>query len=97
MFQRPEFDDGADLLKKERSMPHVTSMEKRGIKIGRKQGIRRGQIQLLLHVATNLFGELPTRIRKQVELLAGHQIQALAADIFKLNSLSEFRDWLKTH
>lgn len=82
-------------------MPHVTSMEKRGIEIGRKQGIERGiamgQTSLMLRIAMNRFGKLPARIRQQVESLTAIQVDALSNDIFDLGSLSEFRDWLKTH
>ncbi len=96
-----ELDERVVLLEKERSMPHVTSMEKRGIAIGRKQGfeegIESGRIGLLLQMFVKRFGELPSRLRKQLEALTAQQVDSLSADFIKLGSLSDLRQWLKAN
>ena len=89
-----ELNERVVLLEKEANMPHITSMEQRGIQIGIEQGIYLGQTNLMMKLLTTRLGELPTQLRERIESLESSQIEALSDELFKISSIRKLNEWL---
>ena len=68
-----------------------------GLLEGHHQGLRQGQLSILIGRLQRQLGELPIRIRKQIESLPNEVIEEQGLEILDIKSLSELREWLKIH
>ena len=66
-----------------------------GLREGHHQGVRQGQLSIILGQLQRRMGDLPIRIRKQIDSLPNEVIEEQGLEILDIKSISELREWLK--
>jgi hypothetical protein len=72
-------------LEKERQMPYVTSIE------------RLAEARIVLTLLSKICGALPEEHQKQVRALRSEQLEQLAIDLLRFESLADLENWLAIH
>jgi hypothetical protein len=76
-------------FEEERGMPHLSTAERIGRNIGRKEGKLEGQRELLLDQAATKFGPLPADIIAEINAFTEARLQSLGQAILTANTLEE--------
>ena len=62
---------------------------RRGIKLGREQGLQEGERLLLLRMIARRFGPVKPALRKRIEAVPASKIEAIAVRLFEAASIDE--------
>ena len=81
----------------ERKMEYVTSIERRGIKKGRQQGLQEGSAEIVLLQLHRRFGALDEASHAHISALPVEQLQELSVALLDFSTLSDLENWLQRH
>lgn len=97
-----EFWQELKTYEEERQMPYVSSVERigfeeghqKGLQQGLQQGREEGERSLILRQLTRRVGELPERVRSQIEALSISQLNLLGESLLDFSGLPDLEAWL---
>jgi len=88
-----EFDNRLSEYEEERKMPYVTSIERRGIEKGRKEGVAGVALRLL----QRRFGPLDEATQTHIRSLPLEQLEELSDELLDFTARSDLEAWLQQH
>jgi predicted transposase YdaD len=62
---------------------------------GKLEGKQEGELLLLMRLLHKRFGQLNSRVTKQIAQLSSEQLEQLADDFFQFESVKDLQKWLK--
>ncbi len=86
-------------------MTYITSWERKGMEIGRQEGLLEGQLKGKLEgklesavdLLTQRLGPLSATTTKRLRRLPLERVEALLATLLKLESQADLQRWLRGH
>ena len=94
-----EFWTELKAFEEERQMPYVTSVERigfdRGVKVGKEQGVEKGQRSLVSILLEQKVGQLPDYLENQIAALPAQQLEALAIALLRFEAIDDLTGWLE--
>ncbi|MGH9833767.1 MAG: DUF4351 domain-containing protein [Blastocatellia bacterium] len=91
-------NDEMEQFVEDKSMPYVTSWERRGerrgMKIGEEVGERKGRISVIVQQLKRRIGEIDAKIKERIEELTVKQLEKLAVALLDFTSDVDLEQWL---
>jgi hypothetical protein len=79
---------------KGKTMPYITSWERRGMERGEKVGEERGEKKMVIRLLAWKFGELETDVTAKIEQLPATRLNRLAKALLKFTEPADLTRWL---